>query len=377
MQSEKLKQLRQVGQSIWLDYISRSLIDTGTLGQMIKSGIRGLTSNPTIFSKAISQGRGYDERIKDLCQQGKSAFEIYDELTTKDIQDAADMFRPVYEQTYGLDGYVSLEVNPQLAFNTKQTIEEARRLFQKVGRANLMLKLPANEAGFEAAEQLLSEGINVNVTLIFSLQQYIKTTRAFLSGLKKLSQQTQDISGVASVASVFVSRLDTAVDNLLTQMIEKEKEAETKARLGSLMGKAALANAHLIYSRYTEVFFGGDFKELSCKGARPQRLLWASTSTKNPAYSDIKYVCQLIAPDTINTVPQDTFKAFLDHGLVKEALTSDIRDAQKVISDLKGVGIDIDQVCAQLFREGLSAFENAFSRLLNSIDTRMLTLCRT
>lgn len=360
MSKTTIMQLAEFGQSAWLDNISRSLIESGKLKQMIGLGLRGVTSNPTIFDKAISQSSDYDEKIIALSQKGKSTFEIYDELTAADVQDAADIFRPVYEATCGLDGYVSLEINPKLARLTKETIAEGRRLHQKVNRPNVMLKVPATEAGFLATEELLAEGISVNATLIFSVEQYARTAAAYLRGIKRLLEKRGQPQKVCSVASVFVSRVDTAVDKML--------EAKAQKELLSLRGKAAAANASLIFKKYSEVFSRKEFLTLKEKGARIQRLLWGSTSTKNPAYSDIKYVGELIGKNTINTMPENTFGAFLDHGVAKEALSEDITEAQEVIHKLKNAGIEADAVCAKLLEEGLRAFEESFDSLLKSIE---------
>ncbi|MBU1061215.1 MAG: transaldolase, partial [Candidatus Omnitrophica bacterium] len=272
--------LGEFGQSIWLDNISRSMIESGALEKMISVGLRGMTSNPSIFDKAIRFSNDYDARIEELSSSGKSTFGIYDDITVKDVQDASDIFKPVYDKTDRLDGYVSLEVNPKIAFNTDRTIEDARRLFRKVNRPNVMFKVPATKAGYRAIEELLAEGININATLIFSLEQYNRTAQAFLKGIERLQQKVRDMRDVHSVASVFVSRIDTVVDN----MIDKKPELE------SFKGKAAISNSQLIFQKYIEIFSGRKFEKLKGKGCNVQRVLWASTSTKNPDYSDIKYV---------------------------------------------------------------------------------------
>lgn len=360
MPKTTIEKLGEFGQSIWLDNISRSMIESGRLKEMIGLGLRGMTSNPTIFDKAISSANDYDKRIEELCGKGKSTFEIYDELTVKDVQDAADIFKPVYDKTNGLDGYVSLEVNPKLAFNKDETIREAQRLFKKVNRPNVMFKVPATEPGFEAIEKLLSDGININVTLIFSLEQYIKTAGSFLKGMDGLSQKGKYLSKVHSVASVFVSRVDTVVDRMID-----EKNAPER-----LKGKAAVANSQLIFQKYLEIFSGHGFKRLEEKGANAQRVLWASTGTKNPVYSDIKYVTELIGRNTVNTLPGDTLQAFLDHGIVKKALTSDIREARDIINSLNNAGIDVNDVCTGLLNDGIIAFEKSFDSLLTSIESK-------
>jgi transaldolase len=364
------EELALFGQSIWLDNINRSLIESGKLKDMINIGLRGMTSNPTIFDKAISKSSNYDDKIRELCIQNKSTFQIYDDLTIRDIQEAADIFKPVYESTKGMDGYVSLEINPQLALQTKETIEEGKRLYHKVNRPNVMFKVPSTDAGFEAIEELLASGININITLIFSLEQYKKTAQAFLRGLKRLSENTNDLSRIGSVASVFVSRVDTVVDSALDELIAKASDESTKSALEALKGKAAVANSKRIFQKYLEIFSGEEFQALKEKGAKLQRVLWGSTSTKNPAYDDIKYVSELIGKNTVNTLPDNTFEAFLDHGTIHEALTSDDQTAQAVIDNLKIFGIDIDEVCNKLLDDGVAAFEKSFLSLLDSIEQK-------
>ena len=358
-----VEQLGELGQSVWLDYISRSLIATGRLKELIGLGLTGMTSNPTIFDKAINSGSAYNNQIQELKEQGKSIFEIYDDVTITDIQDAADTFRPVYERTKGQDGYVSLEINPHLAYKTKETIEEGKRLARKVNRSNVMFKVPATDDGYEAIAALLAEGINVNVTLIFALEQYRKTAAAYLEGIKRLLEKSGDAQSVRSVASVFVSRIDTASDNLLDQL-QGQKEA------ASLKCKAAVANANLIYREYIRIFSEEGFKRSEKQGASVQRVLWGSTGTKNLAYSDIKYMAELIAKDTVNTVPENTLEAFLDHGTVQETITADADEAQKIIDAFQGVGIDINAVCAKLLKDGVAAFEQSFDSLLEAIEKK-------
>jgi transaldolase len=362
MADTKAFELCKYGQSIWLDYISRSLIKTGKLKELIKSGLRGMTSNPTIFDKSIKGADDYDDEIRTLSSSGKSAFEIYDDLTVKDIQDAAGTFRTVYEKTNRLDGYVSLEINPELADKAGDTVKEGRRLYQKVNRPNVMFKVPATDAGFLAVEELIGSGINVNVTLIFSSRQYVKTAEAYMRGIERFLQTGGDASGIRSVASVFVSRVDTLCDRLLDGR-------------ESLKGKAAAANAALIYKEYRDILSSDKFKELFDKGANVQRLLWGSTSTKDPDYSDIKYVTELIGRDTVNTMPQPTFEAFLDHGRVKEALPGNIEKAQGIIDELEKRNININGVCLKLLRDGVRAFNESFLSLLDTIEKKSSALC--
>jgi transaldolase len=366
----KIQELAEYGQSIWLDYISRSLIDTGRMKELVDLGVRGMTSNPSIFDKAVSSGCDYDDQIRQLQETGKSTFEIYDELTVRDIQDAADILRPVYEETKGFDGYVSLEINPHLARQTAETVEEGKRLRGKVNRPNVMFKVPSTDEGFGAIEALLAEGINVNVTLIFSQEQYVKTAEAFLSGMTRLAGNGGDLSRTNSVASVFVSRIDTAVDKKLDQLMEAESDDSVKEQLLSLRGRAAVANSELIYQRSLEIFSGESHKELKKQGANVQRVLWGSTGTKDPAYSDIKYVTELIAKNTVNTLPEETLDAFLDHGSVREAVTSDAGGAQALIGKLASFGININEVCATLLDGGVVAFAESFDNLLNTIGTK-------
>lgn len=370
MSKTTIELLADFGQSAWLDNISRAMIDKGVLKGLIEKGLRGQTSNPTIFEKSIIGGLEYDEAIRQARNAGKSTFEIYDDLTVRDIQDAADLFRQAYETTRGHDGYVSLEINPQLAYQTKETIEEGIRLFHKVNRPNLMLKVPATEQGFGAISRLLGDGINVNVTLIFSVEQYVKTAQAYLAGMELLLGKGGDPRKVHSVASVFVSRLDNVVDGLLDERLKAETNESGKQRLNSLKGKAGVSNSHLIYSRFREIFTGPEFRELQQKGANIQRVLWGSTGTKNPAYSDIKYVTELIARDTVNTMPDKTLDAFLDHGAVKEALGADSSQAQKVIDDLAKLAVDTNAICQKLLTDGAMAFTQSFDSLLLAIEQK-------
>lgn len=365
-----IENLRDFGQSIWLDNISRSLIASGRLKAMLAQGLSGVTSNPSIFDKAISQSKDYDETIAQLHRKGKSVFEVYDDLTISDVQAAADIFRPLYEKTDKLDGYVSLEINPKLSRLTQDTVEEGRRLWKKVNRLNLMLKVPATEEGFGAIEALLAEGMNVNATLIFSLEQYLKTAQAFLRGMRHLGDKGARLGDARSVASVFVSRTDTAIDAIMEQLIKNAPNQQEAARLQSLRGKAAMSNCALIYGNFLGIFSSHEWRQLEGKGASLQRIVWASTSAKNPRYSDIKYVSELISKDTVNTVPDNTFDAFLDHGIVKEALTKGVTAAQGVIEELRILSIDINEVCSKLLNDGVIAFEKSFDSLLVSIEEK-------
>lgn len=366
MAKTTIQELYEIGQSIWLDYISRTLIDTGKLKDMIDIGVQGLTSNPSIFDKAISTSNDYDIRIKELQQVKKSTFEIYDDLTVKDIQDAADIFRPIYDETGGVDGFVSLEINPGLSYQIEETIAEGKRLFKKVNRPNVLFKVPSTQQGFKAIEELLAMGINVNVTLIFSLQQYIDTAQAYINGARRFAQTNGDISRLSSVASVFVSRVDTQIDKLLDEKIARTPD-NLKKELTALKGGAAVANSAVIYGKYKEMFSSQQFKEIEQMGARVQRLLWGSTSTKDPVYSDIKYVAELIGENTINTIPEKTLNAFLDHGSVKKTLSTDIRQYQETLDRLSDQGIDINTVCKKLLDDGVIAFKKSFDSLMTAI----------
>jgi transaldolase len=358
----KLHEIAQLGQSLWIDNISRSMITSGKLKSLIDQGLRGQTSNPTIFKQAISTSTDYDAKIQQLAEAGRSTFEIYDELTIKDVQDAADLFRGVYESTKGLDGYVSLEINPKLGNELEAQLKEGTRLWQKLNRPNVMIKVPATKNGLGVVEGLISQGINVNVTLIFSAEQYQQVAWAYLKGLNQLLQKGGDLKKVRSVASIFVSRIDTAVD----------KKLDAKS---ALRGKAAVENCEIIYHKFQNCFSTNEFKALKQKGANVQRVLWASTGTKDPQYSDIKYITELIAADTVNTVPDKTLEAVLDHGVAKLAMPGSVAEAQKTIEQLRLEGVDIGMVCNQLLDDGLASFEKSFEELTASIEEKSKRLC--
>lgn len=375
MAQTQMHELAKAGQSVWLDYINRSMIESGKLKKLIEDGLRGMTSNPSIFNQVISSSKDYDEKIAQLKDAGKSTFEIYDELTIRDIQDACDLFKPVYETTGRLDGYVSLEINPELANDAEASIKEGQRLFKKVNRPNVMIKVPATKAGFPVIEELLTEGINVNVTLIFSLQQYMDTANAFFKGLERLSKKEKDLSKVRSVASVFVSRIDTMADKMIEDKIKATSDPAAQKQLSALKGKAAVANCKIVYEQAKEFFAGPQFQALAKKNAAFQRVLWGSTSTKNPDYRDVKYVEELIAPDTVNTIPEPTLMAFLDHGQVKDALKGDKKEAAAIHAELKKFDINIDSICQKLLEDGVVAFEKAFADLMQAIETKAKQLC--
>ncbi|MBU0467536.1 MAG: transaldolase [Candidatus Omnitrophica bacterium] len=365
-----LEELAILGQSIWLDYINRSLVEEGKLTGMIVGGLKGVTSNPSIFNQVISESEEYDLLIKDLKDKGKSTFEIYDELTVGDITSAAIEFKEVHQDSKGLDGYVSLEINPLLANKVEEQIQEGKRLFKKVSKSNVMIKVPSTEAGYKVIEALISDGINVNATLIFSLRQYEEVAKAYLRGLMSLVEQKRDPGKVRSVASVFVSRIDTAVDNLLDEKLQSENDEVNKKKILDIKGKAAVANSRLIFERAKSIFSSDEFKVLEQKGANVQRVLWASTGTKNPKYSDIKYVKELIAAPTVNTIPEATLNAFIDHGDVQEAFVNDVNGSVEVIRSLDALDISVDEVCIKLLDDGVKAFNNAFESLLESIEKK-------
>ncbi len=373
---EIVSKLNQIGQSIWYDNIERKLLNDGTLAGMIQQGeIRGITSNPSIFNKAISQSSEYDQEIQSLTEKGLSKKEIYENLAVRDIQAAADLFRSLYDETQGADGYVSLEVSPYLAHQTDETIAEAKKLWQLVDRPNLMVKIPATVEGLPAITETIAAGINVNVTLIFSLERYKKVMDAYLAGLEKRAEEGKPIQGIASVASFFISRIDSKVDQQL-QEIEENSQSEKQEKFKNLYGKAAIASGKLAYALYEDIFGenGIRFAELKKLGAQRQRALWASTSTKNPAYPDTMYVDELIGPGTVNTIPPKTLIAFLDHGTVNLTINQNLDDARRVFTDLKDVGIDLPQVTEDLESEGVKSFADAFTSLLDSLQGRMSNL---
>ena len=373
--SNPLKALNDFGQSVWLDYIRRSLITSGELRRMIDAdGLRGVTSNPAIFEKAITGSTDYSETLKALeSEKELGAAALYERLAVKDIQDAADVLRPVYDQTKGRDGYVSLEVSPYLAHETKSTVEEAHRLWTAVGRDNVMIKVPATKEGIPAIEQLIGEGINVNVTLLFSEDYYTRVAEAYISGLEKLATGGGDVGRMASVASFFISRIDTKVDALLEARVREASDPAERELFGSLAGKVAIANGRLTYQRYKEIFSGTRWDALAAKGARSQRVLWASTSTKNPRYRDVQYVEELIGADTVNTIPPATYDAFREHGGPRPSLEEDIEGARSTMETLAKVGISMEDVTEELLDDGLRQFSQAFDKLLNAVDKRCVS----
>jgi transaldolase len=364
-----LQELLNYGQSMWLDYIRRDLFTTGKLKQMIADdGLRGMTSNPAIFEKAIVDSSLYDDILKSLASRSDlDATARYEHLAIRDIQDAADALRPVYDQSNFRDGYVSLEVSPYLARKTQETIAEAQRLWKTVKRDNVMIKVPGTAEGIPAIRQLIGEGININVTLLFSQEVYQTVAEQYVAGLEDLSKSGGNLKKMASVASFFISRIDTLIDSLLEGKIKTTSDAGQQALLKSLLGKIAIANGKLAYERYQKIFSGPRWEPLAAKGAQTQRVLWASTSTKNPQYRDVIYVEELIGADTVNTMPPATVDAFRDHGKLRNSLTEDVAGAQKTMDDLARVGISIKEATDKLTNDGVKLFADAFDKLLAAV----------
>lgn len=354
-----LKELAGIGQSPWYDNIDRRFIKNGKLKELFDNGILGVTSNPTIFEKAVSASNIYDEEIKKLSKQGKNSFQIYDVLTIEDVKAAAHLLRDTYKNSNHIDGYVSIEVLPEFAHNSEKTIQSAREIFNKIAMPNILIKIPGTKEGPGAIRPLIKEGINVNVTLLFSVRHYEACALAYIEGLKDRLKEGKGIKNVFSVASIFVSRVDTKVDKILGG-----------TQNDGLKGKTAVANAKMIYQRFKEIFSSEEFKKLNKKDANIQRVLWASTSTKNPVYSDVKYVEELIGTQTINTMPPKTIDAFLDHGKVELAVGKGIDKAKSDLDRLKSLGIDIDGICQEIQDAGVEAFQNSFDKLIQSIEQK-------
>ncbi len=364
-----LKALLNFGQSVWLDYIRRDLLTTGELKRLIENdGLRGMTSNPSIFEKAITGSTLYAETLKGLeSRKDLDAAGRYEQLAIKDIQDAADIFRPVYDQSKFRDGYVSLEVSPYLAHKTQETLAEARRLWKTVARPNVMIKVPGTPEGIPAFQQLISEGINVNVTLLFAFDVYVRVAEAYVAGLEQFVKGGGDPSRVASVASFFISRIDTLVDGEIEAKIKTTANPADVASLKNLLGKVAIANGKLTYQRYKQIFSGPKWDALAAKGAQTQRVLWASTSTKNPAYSDIYYVEELIGKDTVDTIPPATYDAFRDHGKPRNSLEENVEAAHQTMQGLEKAGISMKAATDKLTDDGVKQFSSAFDTLLAAV----------
>ncbi|MDQ2718304.1 MAG: transaldolase [Bacteroidota bacterium] len=356
----KVKEIHDFGQSIWLDSFDRKLMDSGKLQQLIdEDGLRGITSNPSIFEKAVSSSGDYDEDIRKLSDQGQNSEEIFFGFAIKDIQRATDILKPVYDKSKGTDGFVSLEVSPHLANNTDGTIKQAMQLWKSVDRKNVMIKIPGTKEGLPAIRKCIGEGMNINVTLLFGLDRYREVTEAYISGLEDRLKNNQTIDHIASVASFFLSRIDVMIDPIL-----KEK------KLDKLVGEIAIASAKKAYEIYKEVFFSDRFRKLENKGAKKQKVLWASTSSKDPAFSDVKYVEALIGPDTVNTLPMETIDAFRDHGKVADHLENNLVKASDELQQLKNNGINIDDITQKLETEGVEKFNKAYDALLKAIDSK-------
>lgn len=367
MKENPLRKLEAFGQSIWLDFIRRGMLVSGELAQLIEQdGLGGVTSNPAIFEKAISETGDYDQAIRELAEN--RAEEIYDRLTVEDIRRTADLFRSIHEKTDGRDGFVSLEVSPHLARDTAGTLTEARRLWQKVARPNVMIKIPGTREGLPAIRQLIREGLNINVTLLFSLSRYREVAEAYLAGLEERAADKRPLQGISSVASFFLSRIDVLADPLLERAMRAE--GPSAALASELRGEVAIASAKAAYQIYLEIFNSERFRRLAEKGAFSQRLLWASTGSKNPEYSDVKYVEALIGPETVNTLPLETLAAYRDHGRPAARLTEGEIEARRRLERLPEVGIDLDALTRQLEDEGVEKFVKPFDNLLKSLESK-------
>ena len=363
MSESRLHGLSEAGVSVWIDYLSRDLIRQGELERMMREdAVVGVTSNPTIFQKAISAGNAYDEQLKEVLKETDDPKEIFIALASRDVGDATDLLRRVWDEGGGTDGYVSIEVDPTLAYETEATVEQATRFHEEINRPNLFVKIPATEPGLPAIEEMIARGKSINVTLIFSLERYGEVVEAYIRGLERLVETGGDPSTVASVASFFVSRVDTEADKRLEAIGSEDALA--------LRGKLAVANAKLAYQRYQEIFSGERWERLASTGATRQRCLWASTSTKNPDYRDVLYVEELIGPETVNTMPLETIEAFQDHGRVEATLERDLDEAQRVFDELERLGIDYGDVTDTLEREGVEKFADSFTDLLEGVRSK-------
>ena len=362
-----LKGLLDYGQSPWMDYIRRDLLTGGELKRLIHDdGLRGMTSNPSIFAKAISSSNYYSDILDSPEAKKLNATQLYEKIAVRDVQDAADIFRPVYDETRQRDGYVSLEVSPALALEADKTLEEARRLWKMVNRPNVMIKVPGTKECIPVIRQLLEEGININITLLFAQSAYEKVAEVFIAALEARAAKNQDIAHIASVASFFVSRIDSLADSLIDEKLKSASDPSQKALLNGLKGKVAIANAKVTYKKYQEIFSGPRWNALKAKGGQTQRLLWASTSTKNKAYRDVLYVEELIGADTVDTIPPATFDAFRDHGRLRPSLTENVDQAFKTMSDLEKAGISMKEITDKLLVDGIKLFADAFTELLEA-----------
>lgn len=370
-QTTPLTALQALRQSVWMDFMSRQFIESGDLGRMIdEDNLQGVTSNPTIFDKAISHSSDYDAEIRKSVAAGDDEDAIYQILTIADIRAALDLFRPTYDRTGGGDGFVSLEVSPLLAHNSDETLAEAKTLWGKLDRPNAMIKIPGTEEGLPAIEEALAAGLNINVTLLFSVEAYEKVAHAYLRGLKRRADAGQPIDHIASVASFFVSRIDTEVDKRIDAKLKETTDPARKAALEGLKGKIAIANAKEAYASFQKIFGSPEFQALKAKGAKVQRVLWASVGTKNPDYSDVLYIDELIGPETVSTMPPATYDAFKDHGQARLTLTEDLDGARQELARLGELGIDFKDVTDQLLREGVESFSKSFESLMGGIKTK-------
>jgi transaldolase len=376
MTTNRLIALHEAGQSVWLDFIDRSILNNGDLARMIREdALSGMTSNPTIFEKALAEGDEYDDQIKSA-PPGLTAWDLFELVETTDVRTACDIFADTYKSSQGGDGYVSIEVSPGVSNDTAASIAEAKRLWSTVDRPNVMVKIPGTAQGAPAIRALIAEGVNVNITLLFSINAHRQVIEAYLGGLEDRAAAGKDISGLASVASFFVSRVDSEVDKRL-DVIAANGDASTKDRAMALKGRAAIANAQLAYQLFREMFAGDRWAKLAAKGARLQRPLWASTSTKNPAYRDVVYVEELIGPDTVNTMPPATVTAFKDHGVVERRVDRNVREAQRVMEQLAEIGIDFNNVTDKLLTDGLASFQKSFDSLIGGLEQKTKTLGRS
>jgi transaldolase len=371
-----LIELLETGQSYWLDNLTRGKITNGELKKRVEEqGLRGITSNPSIFNKAISAGQDYDGQISALVKEGKNPEQIYDALTIKDVQDACDILNPVYEESGGTDGFVSLEVPPYLARDTEGTMKEARRLFSAVGKQNCLIKIPGTKEGIPAIKQMLYEGININVTLLFSVDRYVEVAHAYISAIARRVAEGKPVDHVISVASVFISRIDVLTDQLLDQYIIPTGENKNTNQINLLSGRAGIATARLCYQKFKEIFIDEDWKKLEEKGAHVQRPLWASTSNKDPQYDDLRYVESLIGTNTVNTLPDETIAAFADHGSIKkDAIEQGLGQSNELFGELKKMGIDISFITQQLENEGVQKFTKSYNTLISNLADKRLKM---
>ena len=378
MATNHLLEIKQYGQSIWMDNLTRDIVQSGELKDLVENkGICGITSNPAIFEKAIMGNAIYDADIEAGIRAKLPTYKIYESLVFKDIRDACDILRPVYEASEGLDGYVSIEVPPSIAHDTEATINEARRYYQEIGRENVMIKIPGTSSGLPAVEQVISEGINVNVTLLFSVKSYVETAWAYIRGLEKRVAEGKDVSKIASVASFFLSRIDSNIDAKIDNLLKKGiDEIGQEAKLTAVKGKVAIANARIAYQEYKKIIQSDRWKALAAKGANVQRLLWASTSTKDPQYSDVMYVDELVGPDTVNTLPPNTIEACADHCDVDNRIENGVEEAYTLMESLKDpdININIDQVMDEMLLEGIDKFVKPFESLMQSLEEKVSQL---